>query len=1011
LIAEAVYGLETVLRKTGTRGRAAWGWFASGIVSSISACGPWRLRGRLADVAASALIVIALGGTFGLASQGAGSSAAWGKKVLRIEIQTDAHLRLSEFAGSVPQQAGEPLDAGKVSASLKNLFATGRFRTLRADVQDEPGGVFLIFAGKARFFTGTVQVQEKPTAVDPAALSSSTRLNLGQPLTRAAIAAAQRRIQSLLATNGYYQAQIRYSLNRNPSDDVANVVFAVVPGKPATLSSVTFEGPLGVPPARLASLAGWKRGMHLSSVKVQRGLQRIHDFYTKRGRLEATVDAGQRIYDAAHNTESLKVTVRPGPLVRVYVEGAHISTGTLQKILTVYRDGLTDDLSLDSGARQIEDILERRGYFTARARWRRIVHQDQVNITYAVIPGPQSDFVGFNFRGNRSISTDDLQPLVTLLPASFPSRIHGLFSQSMLDDSVKKLAALYQSRGFLQAKIDPVLHNNGTDLSVTFEIREGGQTRVRQLEFQGVDDKTAGILKAIVHALPGRPYSPAVINGDRNTMLNYFVDLGHNEAVVTPRVVPAGPNEVNVTYHVEPGPQDTIQGIVVIGNRYTHTGIIQRQLTFKAGQPLSQARLYNSQQRLYNLGLFNSVQIAPVDPGGRERQKTVLVSVEEAKRWTLGYGFGLDVQRLTGNQPQGQYSASPRLSLSLTRINVGGRDQTFSLRGRLSDLETGADGSYLISRLFNHPNLSLNFDALVDRTRDVLTFTSTVEQVSLTVEKQYTPSTFLLGRYNYRLVSVNRATLRISPEEIPLVSQPVRDAGFESTFVHDTRDSPADATRGSYSLADASISAAQLGSQANFTRFFGQNSTYYRLGSHVIFARNTEFGVETPYGSSAHVPASTQGSQGLITNGIPLPERFFAGGSDSLRAFSLDQAGPRDPVTGFPVGGNALFVNQLEVRFRFHQGRYGVVLFNDAGNVYSSLAEMRLLKFTQTSPADLNYTVESAGIGLRYKTPIGPIRLDVAYDFNPPSFQLTAPTTEVQQLPRIQYFFSIGQSF
>ncbi|MGH9374881.1 MAG: BamA/OMP85 family outer membrane protein, partial [Terriglobia bacterium] len=814
----------------------------------------------------------------------------------------------------------------------------------------------------------------------------------------------------LLAANGYHEARVNYSLRRNTSDAVANVIFNVVPGRPAALSGVTFEGVLEVSSSRLESLAGWKRGMHLTAARVQRGLERIHDFYTKNGRLEATVGAGERVYDAARNTESLKVVVRPGPLLRAYVEGAHISSGTLKKILPIYRDGLTDDLSLDSDARQIENYFERQGYFNVHARWRRIAHPDQVNITYAVDLGPQSIFAEFDFRGNKSISAVDLKPMVTLQPASFPSPMHGLFSQAMLDDSVKRLTALYQSLGFLQVKVSPVLHNTGGDLSVTFDIREGTETRVSQIRFEGVDATTAAKLKALVQALPGRPYSPALLTKDRDAILNYLIDEGHDAAVVTPGVSSAGPHkpyEMIVTYLIKPGPRETIARVVVIGNRYTRAGVIQRQITFKAGQPLSPARLYDSQQRLYNLGLFNSVQIAPLDPGGRERQKTVLVSVEEAQRWTLGYGFGLDVQRLTGNKPQGEYSASPRLSLNLTRINVGGRDQTLSLRGRLSNLETGGDASYLISRLLNHPNLSLNFASLVERSRDVLTFTSTVAEVSLTVEKQYTPSTFLLGRYNFRRVSVDRATLRINPEEIPLVSQPVRDAGFESTFVHDTRDDPTDATRGSYSLLDGSVSADKVGSQADFTRFWGQNSTYYRLGSRLVFARNTQFGVETPYGSSAHAT----GPSGLVSNGIPLPERFFAGGSDSLRAFSLNQAGPRDLVTGFPIGGNALFVNQLELRFRFHQGRYGVVLFNDAGNVYSSLAEMRLLKFTQSSPTDLNYTVESAGVGLRYKTPIGPIRLDVAYDFNPPSFQLTAPVTEVQQLPRIQYFFSIGQSF
>jgi outer membrane protein assembly factor BamA len=133
----------------------------------------------------------------------------------------------------------------------------------------------------------------------------------------------------------------------------------------------------------------------------------------------------------------------------------------------------------------------------------------------------------------------------------------------------------------------------------------------------------------------------------------------------------------------------------------------------------------------------------------------------------------------------------------------------------------------------------------------------------------------------------------------------VRDAGFESTFIHDTRDNPADATRGTYSLLDASVSTTHLGSQANFVRFFGQNSTYYRINTHLVFARNTEVGVENPYGAARKITLPGVSSEVFSSNQIPLAERFFAGGADSLRAFSLNQAGPRDPITGFPVGRNA----------------------------------------------------------------------------------------------------------
>jgi outer membrane protein insertion porin family len=183
------------------------------------------------------------------------------------------------------------------------------------------------------------------------------------------------------------------------------------------------------------------------------------------------------------------------------------------------------------------------------------------------------------------------------------------------------------------------------------------------------------------------------------------------------------------------------------------------------------------------------------------------------------------------------------------------------------------------------------------------------------------------------------------------------------------------------------------------------------IHSHIVFARDTRLGIESPFGGliRQRLPDGTV----AFTHQIPLPERFFMGGSESHRGFSINQAGPRDPVTGYPVGGNALFLNSLELRFRFNQNKYGLVLFHDAGNVYSTIRLTRLLKFTQSSPADFDYTVHAVGIGFRYQTPIGPLRFDVGYALNPPRFEVhtsNAPP-EVNRLPSIQFLLSVGQSF
>jgi outer membrane protein assembly factor BamA len=213
-----------------------------------------------------------------------------------------------------------------------------------------------------------------------------------------------------------------------------------------------------------------------------------------------------------------------------------------------------------------------------------------------------------------------------------------------------------------------------------------------------------------------------------------------------------------------------------------------------------------------------------------------------------------------------------------------------------------------------------------------------------------------------------------------------------------------------------------------------RNATYYKLTRNIVLARQTEFGVIRPFAAPAGL--SDQES-------VPLPERFFAGGADSLRAFGYNEAGPRDtgtalvpggPIsapTGFPLGGNALFINNIELRFPLIGQNIQGVIFHDMGNVYSSLSDISF-RFHQKDLQDFNYAVHAVGFGIRYKTPIGPIRGDLAYSINPPSFvgfngtpvQLLQcnPNLPPSSLPsycqpvqqstgHFQFFFSIGQTF
>ena len=922
----------------------------------------------------------------------------WGRPVTQIHLECDCDLKLQNFPGAVTQTIGAPLDRAKISESLKRLYASGRFAELRADGAADGPGVAVTFVARAQYFVGTVTVEGRMGVLDARAFVTASRLRLGQPLTTQDLNAAQQRLSDLMAANGYYQSKITHRVQRNPATLEGDVLFSIQAGPPARVSAVDFQDHAEFAAQRLMKVSGWHPRMYLTAARVQRGLYRLHQFYVERGRLRANISIQQRIYNVKTNTEKVLVKADAGPLIRVRVLGARISSSQLQNLLPLYRDGVTDDQALVLCNKALEDYFQQKGYFSAVVQSSRAIReasQPEIQILFRVELGPQGEFAGYGVKGNAAISTAAL--LAAISPPS-----QGLilprpptFSQDLVDQKTSALLALYQSRGFLDARVTPKITDDYGNVPgrryVTFQIQEGVRTTVHELSLAGIDLATRNKLWPALLCKPAQPYSNERARTDRDRILDYLGDHGYTHASAEWHTTASGlAHQLNLEFDIAPGLQDRIRRIVILGNRRARLSLIDRELLFRDGQPLNQSAVAESQRKLYNLGIFNQVQITPQEEPASDTEKTLLVGLEEARRWSLGYGVGFEVQRLGSNTPQGTFKASPRGSLSLTRLDVGGRGQTFSMGGRLSYIDTGADAGYLIPRLFNRDDLDLRIKGLIDRSREVLTFTEDLKEASVSVEKHFHGTALLLGQYSFQRVEALDISNRVSPAEAALYSQPAIVGMMEGTYIDDRRDDPLDATRGSYTLLDSGVAWKNFGSQSDFFRFNGKNSTYYSITPHFVFARLTQFGVVSHFGGvySVTVPASNgQPAQVIETEEIPLPERFFMGGSQSMRGFSINQAGPRDPVTGYPIGGSALFLNSLELRTFFAQRRMGVVLFEDAGNVYSSIREMRLLKVTQSSPEDFDYTSHAVGLGFRFKTPVGPLSFDRGLQFESSALQ------------------------
>ena len=935
----------------------------------------------------------------------------------------------------LPQKANQPLDRKKIRASVEKLFASRRFNDIQVQAEkDQRGEVTLIFIADENFFVNGIFVdgvpQHAPTATQ---LINATKLDLGELFTDAKLEAAKQSMNRLMADNGYFHSAVTSTDKRNPKTQQIDIFFHVVHGPLAKVGQVSFRGDSGFDPSELPSITKLKTGQSVSAAHVRRALERLRKRYQRRDRLEAQVALVHREYHPDTNTLDYVFGIDRGPKINVAVEGAHIRHGLIKRYVPIYEENAVDEDLLNEGRRNLRDYLQTEGYFDANVDYtQRQIGPDERTVFFQINRGDRHKLVAVDIQGNNYFDRETLLERLQLQPANYLQR-HGRYSQSMLARDAQSLQALYQANGFQQATVtasseDNYLGEHGR-MRALFTIHEGPQTLVDKLTFTGNSTLQEQELRGLTSITEGQPYSEANVASDRDAILTDYLNRGFPDArfEASTTQVSSDPPRVDVTYKVNEGERIFVNRVLISGLDHTREYVVTRELQVHDGQPLSQREMLETQRRLYDLGIFNRVNIAVQNPDGDLSYKNVLLNVEEAKRYTFNYGLGFEVATGTGlgsNLPQGSTGFSPRVSFDVTRLNFRGRNQTLAFKSRFGRLQQRALISFDAPRWFGRENLRFSFTTFYDLTKDVNTFTAERLEGSPQVEQIWSRATTLAYRFTYRRVKVDPNSLHIDPNLIPLLSRPVRVGIPSFTWIHDERDDALESHRGSFSTLDLGVSDSIFGSEANFGRFLAGNATYHQvMKKRYVLARLTRVGIAEPFSGA---------NRNL--NFIPLPERFFAGGGNSLRGFGFNQAGPRDLQTGFPVGGEALFMNQIELRtpplpFPFVGDNLNGVLFHDMGNVFSTTKDMwpGLIKVSQDSrsncqsltpgvPCDFNYTSHAVGAGLRYRTPIGPVRVDFGYNLNPPVFPVrvfsdTGKPPHFERLSHFAFIFSIGQTF
>ena len=942
-----------------------------------------------------------------------------GQKVAVVELVAKPSVDVDALRPLVLQKEGETFSTAKVQSAVAALQQRGNFSKVEVEVTPEASGLRVMFVLQPVYYLGMIDFPGALDAFSYPRLLQAVNYPPQEPYDESRVKAAERTLQRFFVENGYFTARVESESKLDEPRLLVDVFFHVALNKRAKFGRVTVTGPAANEAVHLvralrsfrASLRGasLKEGKRYDPERLQRAIAVIRNKLTQDNRLAKEVRLEQPNYDPDTNRAEVTFRVTLGPTLSVRVAGARVWKGTLRKLVPIYEEGTFDRDLVEEGERNLASHFQRKGFFDAKVKAEIREEPSQVSVVYRIQKGGRHRVTNISVAGNRRLDEDDLMEQIVVQEGGFLSR--GKFSQDLLKRSVNNLAALYRNAGFKDVQVQPEVVDREPQVDVNFEIAEGEPTLVESLKIEGnTSQRIESLAPDGLNLEQGQPYSRARLDKDRNQIVASYLNLGYLNVDFKSTVNPVADNSqlVSVSYLIEEGPQAKIGPVAYLGRQYTRQSFVRRNTDLQPGAPLSQGKLLESESNLYNLGTFDWANVIPRKPIKDQDQEEVLVKVHEAKRNSLSYGWGFESTPRSGSLSTGVVALpgiptvglppefqviqknifSPLGSLEYSRLNLRGRGETASIATYLSRLDQKASFTYL------HPQLrGLSWSGLwsvsLERTTQNPLFTARLGQGSFQIERILDTAKTKRLQFRYLFQRTALTHLLIQNFVIP-ADQSVRSSMLSTSFVRDTRDKPLDAHKGVFQTVDFGVSPKLIGSSHNVIRFFGQSSYYRQVKPWMVWANNIRLGMVMSF-SGSHVPLS---------------QRFFSGGSDSLRGFPLNGAGPQgvatlctqenDPTTcttqiTVPVGGHQLFILNSEGRFPIPLKKgLGGVIFYDGGNVYDRINVRRLL-------SDYSNTV---GFGIRYQTPLGPVRVDIGRNLNP-----------VTGLKSTQIFVTLGQSF
>ncbi|TEU07910.1 MAG: outer membrane protein assembly factor BamA [Candidatus Aminicenantes bacterium] len=881
-------------------------------------------------------------------------------RIAAVSVMVDGQSSGEDMKKLIPIKEGEPFSLNRVSSSIKQIYKTGLFSEIQV-VKEGDLDVRLTYLLTRKLFARRIVFQAEEKLPRQKLRVNISSLREGTFFTEEKLEKAAEELKEALIQEGYFQPEIETFTKKDPKSSSFDVFFRIISFKKFVITEISFSGDVILPEDELRIVMKSKEGKRLIPSMLAEDITKLKDVYSANEYQRAEIEVGKVRFDEREGSVSLSLIVIPNERIEIVVEGAKVP---LEILRPIWETRIFEDWGVKEGEAKILGHMRKKGYLFASVTSSIEREDNRMRVIHTVTPNEKNKILKISYNGLNYFAPSQLEAELGVRERT--PLLKWIDGQRLLD-LPEEIEFLYELNGFPDAHVDTNFVRKRNGVEVLFFIQEGNQQKIQRISFEGARSFDSRVLFEQIGSSEGGPFVPLNLQKDMEKLESHYLNQGFRGTEITARIDEAGDDLFSVTFRINEGNKVKIEKIIITGNDTTGRKAILRELRIKEGDYARSNGIRESKRRLERLGIFTSVQIEEISLS--PERENVVIKVREGKRNYASLGLGLE----TATKPEafGIWDVPWRLrgTAEFIRSNVFGSAGQASLVGQYSLADKRAVLSWDQPYFFGLP-VATSWNTWVEQIYRE-SYTSDGKGMSLTTIKRVSEKVTFLASLKWAETTL--IDLQIEPNEVDRQFSPYSVTSITGSFIWDRRDDPINPHRGSFLSLALEKAFPLLEDESNYIKTFIRNQHYVPILSDIFFNMTFRLGF------------------GGGKMNIPIHERFFAGGSNSFRGERFDELGPVDEVSGKPVGGEALLLLNFEVTFPILSALKDLrgTFFYDVGNVFERIEDIALVSMQN-----------AVGFGIRYRTPLGPIRLELGWNLNDP---------REERKPLV--FFTIGNLF